>query len=612
MDDPILKFLFDTSFADPEANLEGIFERLGEVEDMETKKAPLDKALAKIGIKDTLIDDQGVCISFDSSEAYSAARTELFKPDVIAELAELGWLTAWNGDTSPEVIDPPRYQIHFLMIDEAPGPDEKQLDQKGAEKEIERVAGHFVGDEGPVDTKPEKLKVESRFSEALTTFANEEVLVELPSGEALVQVDNSRKPGERMYVAVDADGLLTDYPVLDADRKTVRWDNPEYFSSEFRTAVQQFLAKPSHVESKNLRDLKAKTSTASGSDTIDAAFDLGKSHGRQARLNNEKNNPRTSLKGDKREAYMRGYKAGFGSVRENREVDDIPDDDLQAGADFLDAYPRQQDAMSKLLAGIAPEEAKRLENRVNGIWATTVTDEVPQLLRLFKEAGHPEVDEARIRQFIADMTGSDANSGESVDQIVDRFLSDGEPTTEATKKPTVDTPFKGSYADRSARLRAGDPAEKAEMARLAKAHAQEKDPLSRAVTLPGKLRYDPQRKDYVRAGESVRSMVDALLAEEDSYGRQKSDQTLTNDANYVVSQLKRVVNNGVSLADDIVAEADPVSALLDLFANEEDQALPGFHNLFSNMSEADTEIVAQKVVELLTRVETDDDEVVED
>jgi hypothetical protein len=82
----------------------------------------------------------------------------------------------------------------------------------------------------------------------------------------------------------------------------------------------------------------------------------------------------------------------------------------------------------------------------------------------------------------------------------------------------------------------------------------------------------------------------------------KSDATLTNDANFVVDKLRRTSNNGVSLADEIVNDNDQESAkqhLLTLFDEEEHNALPGFHNLFSNMESGDMEVVAEKAAAIL-------------
>jgi hypothetical protein len=107
------------------------------------------------------------------------------------------------------------------------------------------------------------------------------------------------------------------------------------------------------------------------------------------------------------------------------------------------------------------------------------------------------------------------------------------------------------------------------------------------------------RVTQVKSGgwdEAANKVVADLLSEG------KSDATLTNDANFVVDRLRRTSNNGVSLADEIVNDNDQESAkqhLLTLFDEEEHNALPGFHNLFSNMESGDMEVVAEKAAAIL-------------
>lgn len=80
--------------------------------------------------------------------------------------------------------------------------------------------------------------------EKLTAFANEQVVFALPSGEALVTVDRQTGDGDpRMLVAVTADGFRTDYPIQ-YDNGNLGWDNPEWFSDEFKDKVKQHLSKP--------------------------------------------------------------------------------------------------------------------------------------------------------------------------------------------------------------------------------------------------------------------------------------------------------------------------------------------------------------------------------
>lgn len=87
----------------------------------------------------------------------------------------------------------------------------------------------------------------------------------------------------------------------------------------------------------------------------------------------------------------------------------------------------------------------------------------------------------------------------------------------------------------------------------------------------------------------------------------KSDMTLTNDANFVVDKLRRTLNNGVSLADDIASSDNPKEALIELF-NDERTDIQGFQNLFSNMESSDMEIVAEKVAAILSSADHRSDE----
>lgn len=78
------------------------------------------------------------------------------------------------------------------------------------------------------------------------------------------------------------------------------------------------------------------------------------------------------------------------------------------------------------------------------------------------------------------------------------------------------------------------------------------------------------------------------------WGPQKSDQTLDNDARHVLKVL-----NDAGLSDELLNDHDEAGQrqwlLITMSADEED-ALPGFWNLFSNMSREDMEKVADKVL----------------
>lgn len=72
-----------------------------------------------------------------------------------------------------------------------------------------------------------------------TTFQNEKVILK-HGREVLVEVDDAREAnkGKRMMVACHKDGFRTDYPLFYGER--VQWDNPEWFSNEFKEKVREY------------------------------------------------------------------------------------------------------------------------------------------------------------------------------------------------------------------------------------------------------------------------------------------------------------------------------------------------------------------------------------
>jgi hypothetical protein len=74
---------------------------------------------------------------------------------------------------------------------------------------------------------------------AITVFPNETILIEM-DGETLVQTDALHRSGKQ-YVAVDREGR-TDFPVV-YDNGRVVYDYPEWFSREFKDAVQSLIGK---------------------------------------------------------------------------------------------------------------------------------------------------------------------------------------------------------------------------------------------------------------------------------------------------------------------------------------------------------------------------------
>jgi hypothetical protein len=76
---------------------------------------------------------------------------------------------------------------------------------------------------------------------------------------------------------------------------------------------------------------------------------------------------------------------------------------------------------------------------------------------------------------------------------------------------------------------------------------------------------------------------------------EKSDETLTNDANYVCTTLE-----AQGLDSELKGDPDTAEETLVTWMNaDEEDALPGFWNLFSNMEQEDLKKVAAKVIDML-------------
>jgi hypothetical protein len=76
-----------------------------------------------------------------------------------------------------------------------------------------------------------------------TTFEDEKLVFQLPNGEALVTATIA---GKREYVAAAKDGYRTDYPYMypNDDTHTVYWDNPEWFTKDFKKkAIRAIVAR---------------------------------------------------------------------------------------------------------------------------------------------------------------------------------------------------------------------------------------------------------------------------------------------------------------------------------------------------------------------------------
>lgn len=72
----------------------------------------------------------------------------------------------------------------------------------------------------------------------LTNFKTESIIFKRGEG-GLLWVDNGLRS---FYCAMTPDGWNTDYPIKDGDKTS--WDNPEYFSEEFKQAAHKCIHLP--------------------------------------------------------------------------------------------------------------------------------------------------------------------------------------------------------------------------------------------------------------------------------------------------------------------------------------------------------------------------------
>jgi hypothetical protein len=110
--------------------------------------------------------------------------------------------------------------------------------------------------------------------------------------------------------------------------------------------------------------------------------------------------------------------------------------------------------------------------------------------------------------------------------------------------------------------------------------------------------------DSLSPAEKV--VADLLSERSDRWGAQKSDETLNNDARHVLTVL-----GDTGLIDELLNDHDEDGRRqwlrITLSADEED-ALPGFHNLFSNMSREDLEKVVDIVLAKVDQYKRDNAE----
>lgn len=114
----LLKFLFQDSF-EPTGDeaIAGIFEKMSEIETIETRKGPLEKVLKDLGHSgDVCINSDGtaqICTSDFST--YSDLAKAINSPEGLFQLAELGWVPTFKNDDQ-DALSEPHYVISFICI----------------------------------------------------------------------------------------------------------------------------------------------------------------------------------------------------------------------------------------------------------------------------------------------------------------------------------------------------------------------------------------------------------------------------------------------------------------------------------------------------------------
>lgn len=163
----LLKFLFQDSFLPTsDEAIAGVFEKMSEIEDIETKKGPLAKALKDIGHKgDVCINDDGTAqICTDDATVYSDLIAALHNPDGLLQLAELGWVPTFKDDDQDALAAKSHFVIGFICISEpTPSDGDKVEDLEkilATMNEPNEDGPEGIGsDEKIPDTKAKDIKV---------------------------------------------------------------------------------------------------------------------------------------------------------------------------------------------------------------------------------------------------------------------------------------------------------------------------------------------------------------------------------------------------------------------------------------------------------------------
>lgn len=129
MSKDLLKFLFAESFQpDADETIANVMERMAEVEGLEVKKQPLEKALKELGCKDCKlqVDDNGAFLTLDNACAYGELSSQLRTPECIVKLAELGWVAQMGNDVASN-NDPACFVINFIDVSEVEPSDSDKV-----------------------------------------------------------------------------------------------------------------------------------------------------------------------------------------------------------------------------------------------------------------------------------------------------------------------------------------------------------------------------------------------------------------------------------------------------------------------------------------------------
>jgi hypothetical protein len=191
--DDFIKFLYQDSFEMGD-ELKTLFDHLAVLEGVEVNKKPLDKALADLdlGLEKTVLDVEGLSLTFSDVEAYRAAHVKLFEPDVLAKLSEVGFVPAAANDTA-QTMEVPNFKIFFIPIGEGPEPDAKQMTDKEALKDVEKVGGKFQGDDNFADKADESVeatvaKMLGEDDEGNETRSEEALAKESETANAVIEI----------------------------------------------------------------------------------------------------------------------------------------------------------------------------------------------------------------------------------------------------------------------------------------------------------------------------------------------------------------------------------------------------------------------------------------